>query len=113
MVQHHAQVYNWARQSIVNLGAKASLLDRYKALACQDLRIDTAILAPDVRGQWNKSLPWFWSMDIHRDANVGVWMNDCKHILFHMCSDRYSNHGFKSSLPSALAKSKGLKDMVD
>jgi hypothetical protein len=90
MVQHHAQVYNRAQQSIVDLGAKASLLDWYKALACQDLRINTAVIAPDVCGQRNKSLPWFWSMDVRRDADVGAWMNDCKHILFHACSDRRS-----------------------
>jgi hypothetical protein len=83
-------VYNRAWQSIVDLGAEASLLDRYKALARQDLRINTAVIAPDVRGQQNKSLPWFWSMDVRRDADVGAWMNDCEHILFHARSDRRS-----------------------
>ena len=112
-VQHHARVYNRAWQSIVDLGAEVSLLDSYKPLVHQDLRIDTAVIAPDVRRQWNKSLPWFWSMDIRRDADIGVWMNDCKHILFHGYSDRCSKHEFKYSLPSALAKSKGLKDAVD
>jgi hypothetical protein len=57
MVQHYAQVYNQVWQSIVNLGAEASLFDWYKALACQDLRINTAVIAPDMCGQWNKSLP--------------------------------------------------------
>jgi hypothetical protein len=90
MVQHYAWVYNHAQQSIVDLGAEASLLDWYKALARQDLRINIAIIAPNVRGQWNKSLPWFWSMDVCRDADVRVWMNDCKHILFHVHSDRCS-----------------------
>ena len=112
-VQHHARVYNRARQSIVDLGAEVSLLDSYKPLARQDLRIDTAVIAPDVRGQRNKSLPWFWSMDVRRDADVGAWMNDCKHILFHVRSDRCSKNGFKYSLLSALAKSEGSKDAVD
>ena len=31
-VQHHARVYNRARQSMLGLGADASLLDRYKVL---------------------------------------------------------------------------------
>jgi hypothetical protein len=89
-VQHHARVYNRARQSVVDLGAEASLLDRYKVLERQDLRIDTTVIAPNVRGQRNKSLPWFWSMDVCRDADVGAWMNDCKYILFHKRSDEYS-----------------------
>src|SRR6202051_12584 len=59
-VQHHARVYNRARQSMLNLDADASLLDRYKVLERQDLKIDTSVIAPYVRGQRNKSLPWFW-----------------------------------------------------
>src|SRR5258708_27896741 len=80
MVQHHAQVYNRAWQSMLSLGANTSLLDKYKVLEHQDLRIDTTVIAPNVRGQRNKSLPWFWSMDIRRDADVGAWMNDCRCI---------------------------------
>jgi hypothetical protein len=89
-VQHHARVYNRARQSMLNLGADTSLLDRYKVLERQDLRIDTTVIAPNVRGQRNTSLPWFWSMDIRRDADVGAWMNDCRHILAHARSDEFS-----------------------
>ena len=103
-VQHHARVYNRARKSMVDLGAEASLLDRYKVLQCQDLRTDTTVIAPNVRGQRNKSLPWFWSMDVQRDAEVGAWMNDCRHISFHAHSDGCSTHGFKCSLPGPLAE---------
>jgi hypothetical protein len=79
-VQHHARVYNHARKSMLDLGADVSLLDRYKVLERQDLRIDTTVIAHDVRGQRNRSLPWFWSMDVRRDADVGAWMNDCRHF---------------------------------
>ena len=79
-VQHHARVYNCARQAMLNLGADTSLLDRYRVLERQDLRIDTTVIAPEARGQRNKPLPWFWSMDVRRDADVGAWMNDCRHI---------------------------------
>src|SRR5712692_2126469 len=67
-----------------------SLLDRYKVLKLQDLKIDTTIIASDVHGQQNKLLPWFWSMDIWRDADIGAWMNDCKCILIYVCPDRCS-----------------------
>ena len=95
-VQHHARVYNRARQSIENLGANASLLNRYKVLGRQDLKIDTAVIAPNVRGQRNKSLPWFWSMDVERDAGVGTWMNDCKHIPFYTHYDGHSSSKFNA-----------------
>ena len=57
---------------MVDLGAGASLLNRYKVLQCQDLKIDTTVIAPHMHGQRNTSLPWFWSMDAQRDANVGA-----------------------------------------
>jgi hypothetical protein len=113
-VQNYAWVYTQAQWSLVDLGADASLLDRYKVLRCQDLKIDTTIIAPNVRGQRNRSLPWFWSMDVQRSTTVGAWMNDCKHISFHVYFDGCStNLKFKYSLLSALAEGKGSKDMVD
>jgi hypothetical protein len=97
-VQHHARVYNRARQSMLDLGADNSLLDRYKVLERQDLRIDTTVIAPNVRGQRNKSLPWFWSMDVRRDADVGAWMNDCRCISVHMRCNGCSTNKSKCSL---------------
>jgi hypothetical protein len=75
-VQHHARVYACAWQAI-DLGASPSLLDRYKVLTRQDLSVKTSIIAPHVSGQRNQSLPWFWTMDVRRDADVGEWMDDC------------------------------------
>jgi hypothetical protein len=112
-VQHHARVYNRARQSMLDLGADASLLDRYKVLERQDLRIDTTVIAPNVRGQRNKSLPWFWSMDVRRDADIGAWMNDCGCISAQALSGGCSTNKFKRSLSSALAEGESSKDTVD
>ncbi|KAI9447428.1 hypothetical protein H4582DRAFT_2051188 [Lactarius indigo] len=47
-VQHHARVYTYARQAIVDLGAGSSLLDRYKVLRRQDLSVKTSVIAPHV-----------------------------------------------------------------
>jgi hypothetical protein len=109
-VQHHARVYNHARLSMLDLGADATLLDRYKVLEHQDLKIDTTVIAPNVRGQRNKSLPWFWSMDVRRDADVGPWMNDCRHISVH---DEFSTTKLKCSLSSTLAEGESSKGTVD
>jgi hypothetical protein len=57
LVQQHARVYNCVWQSIENLGANASLLNWYKVLEHQDLKINMAIIAPNMHGQCNKSLP--------------------------------------------------------
>jgi hypothetical protein len=76
-LQHQARMYTRARQAMVDLGAGSSLLDRYKVLRREDLSVKTSVIAPHVRGQRNKSLPWFWTMDVRRDADVGEWMEDC------------------------------------
>ncbi|KAF8260215.1 hypothetical protein EI94DRAFT_1611771, partial [Lactarius quietus] len=60
-----------------DLGATSSLLDQYKGLTWQHLSVSTSIISPQVHGQRNKSLPWFWTMDVRRDADVGEWMEDC------------------------------------
>ena len=112
-VQHHARVYNRARQAVLNLGADASLLNRYRVLERQHLKIDTTVIAPEVRGQRNKPLPWFWSMDVRRDADVGAWMNDCRCISVHTHCDGCSTNNFNCSLSSALVKGKSPKGTVD
>ncbi|KAF8259619.1 hypothetical protein EI94DRAFT_1615116 [Lactarius quietus] len=65
-----------AQQAIVDLGATSSLLDQYKVLTQQHLSVSTSIISPQVHGQRNKSLPWFWTMDVRRDADVGEWVED-------------------------------------
>jgi hypothetical protein len=110
-VQHHARVYNRARQSMLNLSADASLFDRYKALERQDLKISTTVIAPNVRGQRNKSLPWFWSMDIRRDADAGAWMNDCRCNFISALMD--ATNQFICSLSGALVEGQSSKSTVD
>jgi hypothetical protein len=83
---------------MLHLSADASLLGQYKVLEHHNLKIDTAVIAPNVHGQQNKTLPWFWSMDVQRDADVGTWINDCRHIPILVHSDGYSTNKFKCSL---------------
>ena len=82
-VQHHARVYVHARKALVDLGASTDLLDRYKVLRRQDLSVKTSIIAPHVRGQRNKSLAWFWTMEVKRDTEVVKWMEDCTSFVSH------------------------------
>ncbi|KAF8262977.1 hypothetical protein EI94DRAFT_1704357 [Lactarius quietus] len=76
-VQLHAHVYTHARQAMVDLGASDNLLEWYKILRRQHLSVKTSVIVPQVRGQWNARLPWFWSMDVQQDTDVGEWMEDC------------------------------------
>jgi hypothetical protein len=77
MVQHHAQVYTRAQQAIVDLEAATNLLDRYKVLRHKDLSVKTAVISPQEQEQQNRSLPWFWTLDVQQDSDVRERMEDC------------------------------------
>jgi hypothetical protein len=81
-VQHLTRIYIRARKALVDLGAGTDLLDRYKVLRHQDLSVKTSIIAPHVRGQRNKSLPWFWMMEVKQDTDLVKWMEDCTSFIF-------------------------------
>src|SRR6266404_4907717 len=89
-VQHHSQVYMHARKAIVNLRADSDLLCRYKVLTWQDLSVKTSVISADVCGQQNKSLPWFWTLDVRRDADIGAWMEDCMCSIIYARQETYS-----------------------
>jgi hypothetical protein len=76
-VPQHAWAYVHGWKAMVDLGAGADLLDQYKVLRRQDLSVKTTVILPQVRGQWNESLAWFWTMDVWWDTEVGEWMEDC------------------------------------
>jgi hypothetical protein len=76
-VQQHARVYTCRQQAMVNLGAGADLLDRYKVLRCEDLSVKTSVISPQEREQQNRSLPWFWTLDVQQVSDVGELMEDC------------------------------------
>jgi len=109
-VQHHAQVYMIARKAIANLEADSVLLERYKVLTRQDLSVKTSVIAPHVRGQRNKSLPWFWTMDVRRDADIGGWMEDCKCSLIHNQTILTKSH---CSLSCSLVEGKSTEYAMD
>lgn len=56
--------YEKARSALVELGADATILDHYKPLTRQDMRVSTAIMEPNAAGQRDASLPWFWTIRI-------------------------------------------------
>ncbi|KAF8264466.1 hypothetical protein EI94DRAFT_1517489, partial [Lactarius quietus] len=72
----HTWVYTCAQQAMVDLSASDNLLEQYKVLKHQHLSVKTSVIAPEVWGQWNTSLPWFWTMDVWWDTDVGEWMED-------------------------------------
>jgi hypothetical protein len=70
-----------AQQAIENLGTDNILLGQYKVLKHHNLTVKTSVIVSNVCGQRNKSLPWFWTMDIRRDNKFGAWMEDCTLLI--------------------------------
>ncbi|KAG1782095.1 hypothetical protein EV702DRAFT_1041810 [Suillus placidus] len=71
---------NWA---LANLGADDELLERYRPLLKEHLKVSTAVADPNARGQRNNTLAWFWSMDVEGDSRNSDWLNEfyCVHWL--------------------------------
>lgn len=77
-VRHYARVYTRARLAIVQLGATDEELDRYQILESADLNVSTARVDPSARGNRDKGLAWFWTMDVASDSDAAEGMAECK-----------------------------------
>ncbi|KAF9219387.1 hypothetical protein BS17DRAFT_770056 [Gyrodon lividus] len=64
VLSRHANIYQKCRKAMVSLQADETLLERYKALDNQDLKVTTAIANPNGSAHHMADLAWFWTMDI-------------------------------------------------
>jgi hypothetical protein len=76
-IKQYSAVYSAARRALVHLGASAEVLKKYKLLRRDDLRASTLIVDPNIPGQRNAKLSWFWSIDVNRDTLNNSWMQEC------------------------------------
>ncbi|KIK79107.1 hypothetical protein PAXRUDRAFT_162178 [Paxillus rubicundulus Ve08.2h10] len=72
----HAQIYRKGQNAMVALQADETLLERYRLLVNQDLKVTTAISDPNRSVHHMADLTWFWTMDIPRDAQESDWMSE-------------------------------------
>lgn len=86
-VQQHAAIYRKCRKQMVALNARGNLLDRYKVLKKEDLKVSAAIADPNARGHRDDTLAWFWTMDVPRDTKVNDWMSECMTIPCYLNTD--------------------------
>ncbi|KIJ16604.1 hypothetical protein PAXINDRAFT_74872, partial [Paxillus involutus ATCC 200175] len=76
VLSRHAQIYKKCRKVMIALEADEILLERYKPLVDQDLKVTTAISDPNGSVHSMENLAWFWIMDIPRDAQESDWMSE-------------------------------------
>jgi hypothetical protein len=77
-IYYHRKVYNVARKALQALDADPDILSKFKVLKPEDLEASTVISEPNARGQRNKSLAWFWSMDVQADTQDNQLMTECE-----------------------------------
>ncbi|TFY81296.1 hypothetical protein EWM64_g2719 [Hericium alpestre] len=75
-VQQQARIYRKAREALVTLKVKSSVLKRLQLLERAQLKVHTAVLDPVARGLRNANLPWFWSVDVKGDSAEATWLAD-------------------------------------
>ncbi|KAG1805128.1 hypothetical protein EV424DRAFT_1474414 [Suillus variegatus] len=78
-----ASIYLKCWKQLCNLSTDDSLLQRYQALVKEQLKVSTAVADPNLWGQRNNTLPWFWSLDVAGDSKSNDWLNEfyCVHWL--------------------------------
>ena len=80
-VSINASIYSKCRAQLASLGADDELLERYRPLIKEQLKVSTAIADPNARGQRNNTLAWFWSMDVEGDSNDSDWLDECELLI--------------------------------
>ena len=82
-VEHQARMYRKVRHAMTVLGATTSTLRKYQKLVPDDLKVSTAIVEPNQRGQRHTRLPWIWTTDVQGDMNANETMTECKQVTGH------------------------------
>lgn len=72
------KVYTNALGCMKTLGAKADILEQYKDITKDDLRVVTAVSEPNARGQSKETMAWFWSLDVAGDSDESEHLEECK-----------------------------------
>ncbi|KIK72971.1 hypothetical protein PAXRUDRAFT_179565, partial [Paxillus rubicundulus Ve08.2h10] len=83
VLSRHTQIYRKCQKVMVSLEADQVLMERYKPLVDQDLKVTTAISDPNGSIHRMENLTWFWTMDIPRDAQESDWMSECRSYIHH------------------------------
>ncbi|KIJ65745.1 hypothetical protein HYDPIDRAFT_87159, partial [Hydnomerulius pinastri MD-312] len=71
-IKLHSSIY-WR-----SLGADEALLQKYQVLKATDVSSSTILIDPSLPGQWNKTLAWFWTVDVSSGDADNDWMIECR-----------------------------------
>ncbi|KAG1868316.1 hypothetical protein DFJ58DRAFT_653803, partial [Suillus subalutaceus] len=72
----NVQIYSKCCSQLIHLGAN-DLLAKFRPLEKADLKATMVVADPNAHGQRNRTLAWFWSIDVQGDSTSNDWMNEC------------------------------------
>jgi len=70
--------YRLARNALIKLGAKQSLLSQYQEIKKEDLKMSKDIVEENRVGQRSSGLGWFWRLDRKWDSDQGEFLKECE-----------------------------------
>ncbi|KAH9912597.1 uncharacterized protein B0H18DRAFT_889665 [Fomitopsis serialis] len=79
-VEHHARMYRKVRHAMTALGAPPATMRKYQKLVPDDLKISTAVVEPNQRGQRHTRLPWLWTTDVQGDMSASETMTELHRV---------------------------------
>ncbi|KAG1797829.1 uncharacterized protein HD556DRAFT_1431037 [Suillus plorans] len=75
VINLNSMIYKKCRSQLSNLGAY-HMLQKYRLLERTELKANSAVADPNIRGQRNLTLPWFRSLDVQGDLVSNDWLNE-------------------------------------
>ena len=76
-VNSHVHAYKRVRQAMVTLGADEDIMQWFKDIMPEDIKVSTDITEEVRWNQRNEVLPWFWrSRETNEEQRNNEWMNE-------------------------------------
>ena len=73
--------YRRARQAMERLGAEKSILEKYKEIKDEDLKMSSDLIEENRFGQKNDVMAWFWKIDGQKGNQDDKWMLECMYCI--------------------------------
>jgi len=82
IIKKEVSTYRCARKAIESLGAEEEVLNRYKVIGAEDLKMSGDVVEESRFGQRNDALAWFWRLDGLGKHSNDTWMHECEYLKF-------------------------------
>jgi hypothetical protein len=82
IIKKEVGTYRCAREAIESLGADEEVLNRYKVISADDLKMSGDVVEENRFGQRNDALAWFWRLDGLGQRANDAWMHECEYLKF-------------------------------